>query len=116
MVEEHGIHARISYQIIKQFLELDLQPIIWTESEINHIAYFEVIGILSMFEDGKDSLKKLKRAVDEGIEVTLNWKTKITPIRNESDIKEYIIPLLTKDPDYLEDFEEVIANEIKILF
>ncbi|KAA0128592.1 hypothetical protein FY557_08420 [Chryseobacterium sp. SN22] len=116
LVEEHGIHARISYQIIKQFLELDLQPIIWTESEINHIAYFEVIGILSMFEDGKDSLKKLKRAVDEGIEVTLNWKTKITPIRNESDIKEYIIPLLTKDPDYLEDFEEVIANEIKILF
>ncbi len=116
LVEEHGIHARVSYQIIKQFLKSDIQPIIWTESEINDIAYFETIGILSMFEVGKDSLRKLKRAVDEGIKVTLNLKTKITGIRNGSDIKEHIIPLLTKDPDYLKDFEEVIDNETKILF
>jgi len=116
LVEEYGIHAKVSYQIIKQFLELDLQPIIWTESEINDIAYFETIGILSMFEADKDSLRKLKRAVDEGIEVKLNRDAKITPIRNESDIKEYIIPLLTKDPDYLEDFEKAVNNETKILF
>lgn len=116
LVEEYGIHARVSYQIIRPFLELDLHPIIWTESEINHIAYFEIMGILSMFEDGKDSIRKLKRAVDDGIEVTLNWKTKITKIRNGSDIKEHIIPLLTKDPDYLEGFEEAVDNEIKILF
>ncbi len=116
LVEEHGIHARVSYQIIKQFLESDIQPIIWTESEINDIAYFETIGILSMYKAGKDSLRKLKRAVDEGIEVKLNWDAKITPIRNESDIKEYIIPLLTKDPDYREDFEEAIDNETRIIF
>lgn len=116
LAEENSIHAHVSGQIVKQFLDLELQPIIWTKHEINNIAYFDTIGIFSMFEDGKDSLRKLKRAVDEGIEVTLNRKTKITGIRNGSDIKKHIIPLLTKDPDYLEDFEEAIDNEARILF
>jgi hypothetical protein len=116
IVEEKAIHANVSHKIVAQFLELDPQPIIWTKSEINDIAYFEIIGILSMFETGKDNLRKLKRAVDEDIKVMLNWEEKIIEIRNKSDIKEHIIPLLTKDPDYLEDFEEIIENEVKILF
>ncbi|MFC5872341.1 hypothetical protein ACFP3I_07085 [Chryseobacterium arachidis] len=116
IAEKNSIHANVSHKIVKQFLELEPQPIVWTKKEINDISYFEIIGILSMFETGKDSVRKLKRAVDEGIKVTLNWKEKIIEIRSKSEIKEHIIPLLTKDPDYLEDFEEIIENEVKILF
>jgi|GEM_PF-5200121 len=114
--EENSIHANLPHKVAAQCLEFSPSSIIWTEKDINQIVYLEAMGSLSCFLTTMEMIRKLKRAVDEGVHVLLDWKGNKVKITDVADIKEHILPLITHDPDYLEDYEEVLDKEVKICF
>lgn len=116
IADKNGLHVNLSHKIVTQFLEFDPQPIIWTKTEIDQFVYSEAMGGLSALQANLDKLRQIKRAADEGVKVRLDWETPIIDIRNADDIKKHIIPLLSKNQDFLEEYEEVIDHEVKIRF
>ncbi|MEL1244808.1 hypothetical protein AAEO56_11090 [Flavobacterium sp. DGU11] len=114
--ETNSIHANLPHKVVAQFLEFSPEPIVWSKKDIGQMVYLEAMGALSLFLTAMDMLRQLKRAVDEGIKATLDWEGNTFDINNVADIREHILPLITEDPDYLEDYEEVLDKEVKICF
>ncbi len=114
--EKNSIHANLPHKVTAQFLEFSPAPITWTKKDIGQMVYLEAMGSLSLFLTAMDMLRQLKRAVDEGIRVTLDWEGNTIEISNVADIRKHILPLVTEDPDYLEDYEDVLFKEVKICF
>ena len=58
-----------------------------------------------------EMIRRLKRAIDEGIEVEFNWKDRAYKIRTVEDLVDKVISHLP----YPNDFKKVLNKEIKII-
>jgi hypothetical protein len=114
IAEKYSMHANLPENTVAQFLQFDPGPIIWTESDINQISYYLAMGALGLFLTALNDIRQLKRAIDEGIKVTLDWEGNTIEIKNAADIKEHIIPLFLGE-EY-EEFDEVLDKEVKIWY
>ncbi len=114
IAEKYSMHANLPENTVAQFLQFDPGPITWTENDINQIVYYLAMDALGLFLTALDDIRQLKRAIDEGIKVTLDWEGSSIEIKNAADIKEHIIPLFSRE-EY-EEFDEVLEKEVKIVY
>lgn len=109
-IEAYGAHLNLSKQLIEQFLQIGLQPIHWTEVEVECITSLVKADYMSAVLKAIYMAKRLKRAVDEGIEVYFTWRGHVHRIQSSEDILSLI---LSKAP-HTEDWAKWINQEIRL--
>jgi hypothetical protein len=111
IAEKNGIYLNISETIIDLFLKTKLEPINWTKNDIDLIKSEIANDSASSVHSAWERIRRLKRAVDEGIDVTFEFNGNSYKIKSVNDIIDKIISNLP----YQKEFKKVINNEIKII-
>lgn len=110
IAEKNATYVNLSDKLVRQFIELKLEPIIWTSEEIDRIKSLVDMDTASAVHSAWEILRQLKRAVDDGTKVVFKWKENSFDITNSADIKQQIVRLLPHPTD----FEKAIDKEVKI--
>lgn len=110
IAKKNATYVNLSDKLVRQFIELKLESIIWTSEEIERIKSLVGMDTASTVHSAWEMVRQLKRSVDDGLKVVFKWKENTFDITNSSDIKQQIVRLLP-DPT---DFEKVIDKEVKI--
>lgn len=110
IAEKNATYVNLPDKLVRQFIELKLEPIVWTSEEIERIKSLVYLDSASTVHSAWEMVRQLKRAVDDGTKVVFKWKGNSFDIKNSADIKQQIVMLLTNPTD----FEKVIDKEVKI--
>ena len=110
IAEKNATYVSLPDKLVRQFIELKLEPIIWTSEEIERIKSFVEMDAASTVHGAWEMVRQLKRAVDDGTKVVFKWKGNSFDITNSADIKQQIVRLLPHPTD----FEKAIDKEVKI--
>ncbi|MGQ2983214.1 hypothetical protein [Flavobacterium sp.] len=123
IAKKNGIYVNLPENVRDLFDDYNPKPIVCTKQEIEQISFYLAMDTLSHFNTAMEEIRRPKRAVDEGIIVTLDregntadWEGNAVVIRSADDIKEHILPLIDEDGEYIEDFEKVMEKEVTICF
>lgn len=112
IVQKHYYHLKISKVISDLFLQIEPKPIICKESHIEWIKSNLAENSASSVHSAFEMIRKLKRAINEGIEINLQKKNGIVKIGNDENLINEII----NDLQFKSDIEKVINKEIKIKY
>ena len=110
IAEKNATFVNLPAKLVRQFIELKLEPINWTNHEIENIISLVEMDAASTVHSAWEMVRQLKRAVDEGTKVVFKWKENEIEITSPVDIKQHIIGLLPHPAD----FEKAIDKEVKI--
>ncbi len=110
IAEKNATYCNLPDKLVRQFMELKLEPIIWTSREIEKIKSLVEMDTASTFHSALEMVRQLKRAVEDGTKVVFKWEENSFDITNSVEIKNQIIKLLPH-PTY---FEKAIEKEVKI--
>jgi hypothetical protein len=110
IAEKNATYVNLPDKLVRLFVELKLEPIVWTSEEIDRIKSLVEMDAASTVHSAWEMVRQLKRAVDEGTKVVFKWKESSFDIANSTDIKQQIVRLLP----YPTDFEKAIDKEVKI--
>jgi hypothetical protein len=110
IAEKNATYVNLPDKLVKQFIELKLEPIVWTCDEIERIKSLVDMDAASTVHSAWEMVRQLKRSVDDGTKVVFKWKENAFDITNSTDIKQQIVRLIP----YPTDFEKAIDKEVKI--
>ena len=111
IVEKNGCYLNLSDNLIQMFLDINPKKIIWSKEETERIKSLVDMDAASTVHSAWEMIRRLKRAIDEGIEVEFNWKDRAYKIRTVEDLVDKVISHLP----YPNDFKKVLNKEIKII-